>query len=199
MTLLRPRHILFLALSATVIWAGIRFYALGILTPGKPSVPSSPPTASAPSPVPVSGVYGPVPLSAPRSFPPAEEDSRHVAAIEKGDPELFQRNVEDALARVVQEKLPEAGLSDREIAQLAQTIRTLRESIAGLQELERTPENAAAIEALAGRIQQESGRIEEATGMSAAAFLNRITTEGIDNEKPEKGDVVLEHLDSPDR
>jgi predicted nucleic acid-binding Zn-ribbon protein len=148
----------------------------------------------------VSGVYGPVPLSAPRSFPLAEEDSRQVAAIEKGrDPELFRRNVEDALARVVQEKLPEAELSDREIAQLAQTIRTLSESIAGLQELERTPENAAAIEALAGRIQQESRRIEEATGMSATAFLNRITTEGIDNEKPEKGDVVLEYLDSPGR
>jgi len=119
--------------------------------------------------------------------------------MEKNNPEVFRQNVEDALARAMQEKLPEVGLSDREIAQLAENIRTLRESIAGLQELERTPENAAAIAALADRIESESRKIEEATGMSAAAFLNRITTEGIDNDKPETGDVALEYMDPPGR
>lgn len=197
MTPLHPRHYFFVVLSTAVILAGIGVYASWVLAPGKPAVPSAPPTASVPAPAP--GAYGPVPLSAYQSFPPGEEDTRQVAAMEKNNPEVFRQNVEDALARAMQEKLPEVGLSDREIAQLAENIRTLRESIAGLQELERTPENAAAIAALADRIESESRKIEEATGMSAAAFLNRITTEGIDNDKPETGDVALEYMDPPGR
>lgn len=192
MTPLRPGHILFIVLSAAVILAAIRFYAPGLIAPGQPSVPSSPPAIPGPS---------PAPLSAPRPPPPVEEDAPQAAPAEteKGNPELMRWNIEDALARAIQEKLPEAGLSDRQIAQLAQSVRTLQESIAGLQGLERTPENAAAIEALGGAIEQETRTIEEITGMSAAAFFNRITTEGIDNEKPEKGEVVLEYLDPPGR
>lgn len=195
MTPLRPRHLFFLALIAAAYLAGIRIYAPEVDAPGTSPVVSSSPSASTPG----AGLYGPVPVTAPRPLPPGEEASPQIAALEKNDPELFRQKVEDTLAQAVREKFPEARLSDREVAELAETIRTLRESFAGLQELKRTPENAAAIAALAGQVEQGIRSIEMATGMNVAGFLSRITTEGIDNEKPEKGEVVLEYLDSPGR
>jgi len=99
----------------------------------------------------------------------------------------------------IRKKLTGARLSEGDTRELIDTIRDMQASLVSLRETRRTPENAADIKALAGRIEESSQRIQEMTGMSAAEFLNRLTMEGIDNDKPEEGAVVLEYLAPPDR
>ena len=195
----RARYFLFVilcvALTAAVIW---------YLIPGGPApgVISAPDAAgpSAPSPdMPSASTVIPLPFSMPGNLPPGSEEPLQVESMERNDPELFRRNIEDTLALSVREKIPGVRLSEKEIRGLAEDIRTMRETFAVLRETRRTPENAADIKVLAGRLEENSRRIQEVTGMSAAAFLNRLTTDGIDNDKPEEGEVVLEYLDPPDR
>jgi transcriptional regulator with AAA-type ATPase domain len=99
----------------------------------------------------------------------------------------------------LREKLPEASLSDDEIRELANNVLTFRESMQNLRETERTPENAERIRELMGRVEENRQRFETAAGMSINEFLRRTTTGGIDNDRHEKGKVVLETLDGAGR
>ncbi len=130
---------------------------------------------------------------------PGAEGVTRIAAAEKSTPDLFKKNIEDTLALTLYEKVPEVRLSAKQIRELTEDILIMRETFAALRETQRTPEHAADISALIDRIDESDRRIRERTGMSAAEFLNRLTTEGIDNDKPEKAEVVLEYLDSPGR
>ncbi len=134
-----------------------------------------------------------------RDFPPYGGQARSNSAVVIDDQELFRKNIEEALALSVREKMPGLRLSGEEIRELAREILIMRETFAGLRQAGRTPENAASIKALAGRLDESDRIIRELTGMGAAEFLSRMTTEGIDNDKPEKGEVVLEYLHPPGR
>ena len=103
------------------------------------------------------------------------------------------------LSLAIREKLPEVSLSDEDIRELTETIRTFRESMQSLREVERTPENADRIRELMGRVEEDRRQFEKTTGMSIAEFVQRTTTSGIDNGKPEEGKVVPETLDGPGR
>jgi transcriptional regulator with AAA-type ATPase domain len=103
------------------------------------------------------------------------------------------------LTLAIREKLPEASLSDEDIRVLTETIGALRESMQSLREAERTPENADRIRELMGRIEEDRRKLEKTTGMSITEFVQRTTTGGIDNGKPEKGKMALETLDDPGR
>jgi transcriptional regulator with AAA-type ATPase domain len=103
------------------------------------------------------------------------------------------------LSLAIREKLPEASLSDEDIREMTETIRTFRESMQSLREVERTPENADRVRELMGRVEEDRRQFEKTTGMSIAEFVQRTTTSGIDNGKPEEGKGIPETLDGPGR
>ena len=145
----------------------------------------------------------PAPASA--LAPPPDELSGRQARNEPSAPivlndsdEMWQR-LPATLPPAIREKLPEASLSDEDIRVLTETIGALQESMQSLREVERTPENADRIRELMGRIEEDRRQFEKTTGMSMAEFVQRTTTSGIDNGKPEEGKVVLEPLDGPGR
>lgn len=127
------------------------------------------------------------------------DDIIQVAAVEENAPNLPRKNVEEMLALQVRDRIPEARLSGEEIRKLAEEILVMRETLEILRRIPRTPDNTAEITVLKGRLDERNQRIQELTGMSTAEFLNRLTTEGIDNDETDKGELVLEYLDSPDR
>lgn len=134
-----------------------------------------------------------------RGFPSQGGPARSNSAVFIDDPDLFRKNIEETLALSVREKVPGLRLSAEEMRELAREILIIRETFRGLRMAGRTPENAAYIKALAGQLDESDRIIREMTGMSTAEFLIRMTTEGIDNDKPEKGEVVLEYLHPPGR
>jgi len=169
-----------------------------------------PPELRFPDPRPEAGVSSASPVEAtpaatPVLTPPPDE---FVARETKNEPpslivsndsdEMWQR-LPATLSLAIREKLPEASLSDEDIRELTETIRTFRESMQSLREVERTPENADRIRDLMGRVEEDRRQFEKTTGMSIAEFVQRTTTSGIDNGKPEEGKVVLETLDGPGR
>jgi len=196
----RARYFLFLilcvALTAAVIW---------YLIPGGPApgVISTPDAAGPSTPhagMPSASTDISQPFGVAGHLSPGDDEPPQIASLEeRSDPDHFWKNVEDMLALSIRKKLTGARLSEGDTRELIDTIRDMQASLVSLRETRRTPENAADIKALAGRIEESSQRIQEMTGMSAAEFLNRLTMEGIDNDKPEEGAVVLEYLAPPDR
>ena len=163
---------------------------------------------------PETGVSGASPVEAPVKAapapasalapPPDELSSRQtryeppVPIVPNDSDEMWQR-LPATLTLAIREKLPEASLSDEDLRVLTETIGALRESMQSLRETERTPENAERIRELMGRIEEDRRKFEKAAGMSIAEFVQRTTTVGTDNGKPEKGKMVLETLDDPGR
>ena len=173
-----------------------------------------PPELRFPEPRPEAGASGASPVedpvetaTAPSSTlaPPTDELSGRQTRNEPPAPivsnnsdEMWQR-LPATLTLAIREKLPEASLSDEDLRVLTETIGALRESMQSLRDVERTPENADRIRELMGRIEEDRRKFEKTAGMSVAEFVQRTTTGGIDNGKPEEGKMVLETLDGPGR
>jgi hypothetical protein len=167
-----------------------------------------PPELRFPDPRPEAGVSSASPVEAPVEAPieaapaPASAlapQNETPAPIVSNDSDEMWRRLPATLSLAIREKLPDASLSDEDIRELTETIRTFRESMQSLREVERTPENADRIRELMGRVEEDRRQFEKTTGMSIAEFVQRTTTSGIDNGKPEEGKVVLETLDGPGR
>jgi hypothetical protein len=135
----------------------------------------------------------------PDDFAARETKSEPPAPIVSNDSEEMWQRLPATLSLAVREKFPEVSLSDEDIRELTATIRTLRESMQSLREVERTPQNAVRIRELMGRIEEDRSQFEKTTGMSIAEFVQRTTTSGIDNGKLEEGKGILETLDGPGR
>jgi len=155
------------------------------------------------APVPTAPALAPAPASA-LAPPPDEVAARETkneppAPIVSNDSDEMWQRLPATLPLAIREKLPEASLSDEDIRELTETIGALRESMQGLREVERTPENADKIRELMGRIEEDRRQFEKTTGMSIAEFVRRTTTSGIDNGKREEGKGVPETLDGPGR
>ena len=195
----RARYLLFLIFCIALTAGGIWYLIPGGPAPGVISAPNAAGPSAPHADMQSASSDISLPLNIPGQLPFGSEEHLQIESMERNDPDLFRRNIEDMLALSVREKIPGVQLSEKEFRGLAEDIRIMHETFAGLRETRRTPENAADIKVLAGRLEESSRRIQGVTGMSAAEFLNRLTTEGIDNDKPEEGDVVLEYLDPPDR
>jgi hypothetical protein len=154
--------------------------------------PVEAPIAASPTPAPVPSVL-------PDEFTARETKNVPPAPIVSTDADDVWQRLPATLSLTIREKFPEASLSDEDIRELTATLRTLRESIQRLREVERTPENADRIRELMGRIEEDSRQFEKTTGMSVAEFVRRSTTSGIDNGKQEEGKGILETLDGPGR
>jgi len=195
----RARYFLFLILCAALTAAVIWYLIPGGPAPGVISTPDAAGPSTPHAGMPSASTDIPLPFSMRGNLPPGSEESLQIESMERSDPGHFWKNVEDMLTMSIRKKLTGARLSEGDTRELIDTIRDMQASLVSLRETRRTPENAADIKALAGRIEESSQRIQEMTGMSAAEFLNRLTMEGIDNDKPEEGAVVLEYLAPPDR
>ncbi|HEX9156415.1 MAG TPA: hypothetical protein VF827_00235 [Syntrophales bacterium] len=173
-----------------------------------------PPELRFPEPRPEAGVSGASPVEAPVEAapapssalapPPDELSGRRTrnepsASIVSNDSDEMWQRLPATLSLAIREKLPEASLSDEDIRVLNETIGALRESMQSLREAERTPENADRIRELMGRIEEDRRKFEKTAGMSIAEFVQRTTTVGTDNGKPEEGKTVPESPDDPGR
>jgi len=187
------------AVAAIVVTAA--FWAF----PPELRFPDPRPETSVTMPVPVEAPAAAAPAAAPVPAPPPEEKAASPVPSEPPAPAAPSRPEEAGqdpaalIALALREKLPEASLSDDEIRELANNVLTFRESMQNLRETERTPENAERIRELMGRVEENRQRFETAAGMSINEFLRRTTTGGIDNDRHEKGKVVLETLDGAGR
>ncbi len=187
------------AVAAIVVTAA--FWAF----PPELRFPDPRPETSVTMPVPVEAPAAAAPAAAPVPAPPPEEKAASPVPSEPPAPAAPSRPEEAGqdpaalIALTLREKLPEASLSDDEIRELANNVLTFRESMQNLRETERTPENAERIRELMGRVEENRQRFETAAGMSINEFLRRTTTGGIDNDRHEKGKVVLETLDGAGR
>ena len=151
------------------------------------------------APVEAAPAAAPVLTPPPDEFVERETKNEPPSPIVSNDSDEMGQRLPATLSLAIREKLPEASLSDEDIRELTETIRTFRESMQSLREVERTPENADRIRELMGRIEEDRRQFEKTAGMSMAEFVQRTTTSGIDNGKPEEGKVVLETLDGPGR
>lgn len=197
-----PRLETFLAVFAvTAIAITGAFWAF----PPELRFPDPRPEAGVSSASPVEAPVEAAPAAAPVLTPPPDEfvaretKSEPPAPIVSNDSDEMWQRLPATLSLAIRDKLPEASLSDEDIRELTETIRTFRESMQSLREVERTPENADRIRELMGRIEEDRRQFEKTTGMSMGEFVQRTTTSGIDNGKPEEGKVVLEPLDGPGR
>jgi hypothetical protein len=169
-----------------------------------------PPELRFPDPRPEAGVSSASPVEAapdaapsltppPVEFAVRETKNEPLAPIASNDSDEMWQRLPATLPLSIREKLPEVSLSDEDIQGLTETIRTFRESMQSLRDVERTPENADRIRELMGRVEEDRRQFEKTTGMSIAEFVQHTTTSGIDNGKPEEGKGILETLDGPGR
>jgi len=197
-----PRLETFLAAFAvTAIAVTVAFWAF----PPELRFPDLKPEAgvSVANPVEAPVEAAPAPASA-LAPPPDELSVRQTrneppAPIVSNDSDEMWQRLPATLSLAIREKLPEASLSDEDIRELTETIRTFRESMQSLREVERTPENAERIRELMGRIEEDRRKFEKTAGMSIAEFVQRTTTVGTDNGKPEEGKTVPESPDDTGR
>jgi hypothetical protein len=189
------------AFAVTAIAVTAAFWAF----PPELRFPDPRPEAGVSSASPVESPVEAAPAAAPVLTPPPDEfvvretKNEPPSPIVSNDSDEMWQRLPATLSLAIREKLPEASLSDEDIRALTETIRTFRESMQSLREVERTPENADRVRELMGRVEEDRRRFEKTAGMSIAEFVQRITTSGIDNGKPEEGKVVLETLDGPGR
>jgi hypothetical protein len=190
-----PRLENFLAVFAvTAIAVTVAFWAF----PPELRFPDPRPEAgvSSASPVEAPIEAAPTPASAltppPDEFVARETKNEPPAPIVSNDSDEMWQRLPATLSLAIREKLPGASLSDEDIRKLTETIRTFRESMQSLRDVERIRE-------LMGRVEEDRRQFEKTTGMSIAEFVQRTTTSGIDNGKPEEGKVVPEPLDGPGR
>lgn len=109
--------------------------------------------------------------------------------------EICWEEVQEILASVIDEKFPELRVSDRELMELTENVRTIRESMQAMRDIERTSANAEAINGLHVQLNTALQVFEEITGTTAEEFMGRVRTRsGIDNEEPDDGQVVTEYL-----
>jgi hypothetical protein len=158
-------------------------------------------SSASPVEAPIEAIPAPAAVLAPSSDEPSGRQTRTEPSVPivSNDPDEMWQRLPANLALAIREKFPEASLSDEGIRELTETIGALRESMQSLREVERTPENASRIRELMGRIEEDRHQFEKTTGMSIAEFVQRTTTGGIDNGKPERGKMVQESPDDPGR
>jgi len=189
------------AFAVTAIAVTAAFWAF----PPELRFPDPRPEAGVSSASPVESPVEAAPAAAPVLTPPPDEfvvretKNEPPSPIVSNDSDEMWQRLPATLSLAIREKLPEATLSDEDIRKLTETIRTFRESMQSLREVERTPENADRIRELMGRVEEDRRRFEKTTGMSIAEFVQRTTTSGIDNGKPEEGKGIPETLDGPGR
>jgi hypothetical protein len=144
------------------------------------------------SPVEAAPAAAPVLTPPPDEFVVRETKNEPPSPIVSNDSEELWQRLPATLSLAIREKLPEASLSDEDIRELTETIRTFRESMQSLREVERTPENADTIRELMGRVEEHRRQFEKTTGMSMAEFVQRTTTGGNDNGNRGEGTLVPE-------
>jgi hypothetical protein len=193
------RFLATLAVAAIVVTAA--FWAF----PPELRFPDPKPEADVPRPEPVETPAAPAPSAAPLPappqtalpMPPAGSESPVQAAAIK--PEETGEGMPSVISRALREALPAESLSDEQLRELTESIQTFRESMQTLREAERTAENAERIRELMGRIEENRRRFEAAAGMSINDFLQRTTTDGIDNDRREDDKTAPDTLARPGR
>lgn len=148
-------------------------------------------TAIAPAPLPAQPYYD--------EAQDREARSEQASPIVGNNQDEIRQGFPETLSHAIRQKLPETELSDEDIQELVEAIGILRKSMQSLREMERIPENAAAIRDLMNHIEANHRRFEKTTGMSTAEFVRRTTTNGIDNGRRNEDTVALETLDGPGR
>jgi hypothetical protein len=99
------------------------------------------------------------------------------------------------LAMLIDETLPDLGLSDEELADLAGTVTAIRKAMTATRQLERTKENAEDIRSNLEKLNASMEIFETITGMDFETFMRHVDSDGgIDNDKPDDEAVVTEYL-----
>jgi len=120
------------------------------------------------------------------------------AQMEVGDPESFWSEVQKTLSSTIREKFPEVRLSERDLRNLTQNIRTLRESLQDLTTMDRSRENAEILKNIRSQMDWTHEIFRETTGFSVAEFIQRVRDEkGIDHDQPDDEEVVVEYIHDP--
>ena len=120
------------------------------------------------------------------------------ARREGGDPESFWPEIQKTLSSTIREKIPEARLSERDLRNLTQNIRTLRESLQDLSTMDRSRENAEFLKNIRSQVDWTHEIFRETAGFSVAEFIQRVRDEkGIDHDQPDDEEVVVEYIHDP--
>ena len=107
----------------------------------------------------------------------AKVSQPQVEALEE-EPDLFRESVQGMLVLAFEEEFPEISLSESEYHELTETVMTIRESIAGLRDIDRTRENAPAIVQMRERLDQATDDFKRISGVHLTEFLRRAPVEG---------------------
>jgi|GEM_PF-683833 hypothetical protein len=187
------------AVAAIVVTAA--FWAF----PPELRFPDPKPETAVSWPVPVEAPAVAVPAVAPVPAPPPEHIPKPPARSELPvqsaavKPEETGQGLPGVISQALREALPEESLSDEQVRELTESVQVFRGSMRTLQDTERTPENAERIRELMGRIEENRRRFEAAAGMSINEFLRRTTADGIDNDRHDEGEAILETVDGAGR
>jgi hypothetical protein len=200
---LRARYLLLLICTALTAAAVLEF----IRDVPTPNIPAIIGTSAPKSLTPLSLLTSPeaVSVDIPLSHHPAVsvvvtyDESTLAEDIKESDIDFFWMNVETLFALSVREKFSRVQLSESDTRVLTQNIRDIRESLIALRQINRSAESGREIIGLKSQLDENIRNAQALTGISMSELLSRLTTEGIDNDKPEKGEVVLEYLQPPDR
>ena len=126
---------------------------------------------------------------------PPEEVLSEKRLNPRNDP-ISWEEVQEELALIIGEKFPELKLSQRDLQQLTETIRTLQKSMLELGDLERTRSNREKIQKIRSEVNRALETFEEITQMSISDFILHGRPEsGLDNEKPDDEEIIEEYLD----
>jgi hypothetical protein len=106
----------------------------------------------------------------------------------------YRQEIGETLASVIRQKFPEARFSEADVERLAESIQTIRDSLEGLRELERTRENAGTLKHLRSEFDRASRIFQETMGMSLTEFTRSVQGEGIDGETGDDEEEGFEYL-----
>ena len=127
-------------------------------------------------------------------FRPPEDGLSERNPNPRSDP-IFWHEVQEDLGFIIKEKFPDLNLSERELHELIETIKTIQFSMEEMRELERTGNNREAIIRTRSQLDRALELFGEITKMDPTEFILRgRLRSGIDKEERDEEEVVKEYL-----
>ena len=108
---------------------------------------------------------------------PMEQQKSSSDAPEQPD-DFYREEIQDLLAEALETEFPDLELNEIELAELTDTVITIRDSMETIRMMERTAENVEVLEETRERRDQAMLDFERITGMNALEFMLRAPSEG---------------------
>lgn len=109
---------------------------------------------------------------------------------------FLEESIKSLIAIGIEDDFEDLNLSEEELQDLTEAVISIRVSMLGLRNMERSSENAESLNQLQVQLNEATDDFKQITGMSLNQLILRAPADGgLDNNRPDDEEIVFEYLD----